>query len=261
MSLLNREGLILVAVALCGLHQASAQAVLEETIEHTYAVEPTAKLNIRNTDGSIRVYGADIKEMKLQAIKRAYNAERLSQISVDVSTKPGEISIETQYPSKPKWGVSDRSGTVDYVIIMPWTCDISQLELANGEVLVEGMRGRVVRANLGNGRLFGHNCFTDLHVAVANGGLDVGYDWWEPQKISIDADIVNGNARAFFPGDAAFHLQAESLHGHVASDFMEKEQRQKTGARKIDMLVGGASESEVKFHAVNGSIKIGETNQ
>jgi hypothetical protein len=237
-----------------------ADPVLEETIEKSYPMEPTAKLSIRNDDGSIRIYGADIKEMKLQAIKKAYSTERLNQITVDVSLKPGEISIATQYPPKPKWGLWDRSGAVDYVIVLPWTCDISRCDLVNGELQVEGMRGKEARASLANGRLFGHNCFTDLHVSVTNGGLDVGYDWWEEHKFSLDAEIVNGNARAFIPADAIFHLLASSLDGHVFSDFTDKEHRQSGGVAKIDMLVGGAGETEIKVRAVNGSIKITETN-
>ena len=198
--------------------------------------------------------------MKVQAIKKAYSAERLNKIAVNVSVQPGTVSIDTHSPPKPKWGLFDRSGTVDYVIILPWFCNISQLELANGEVLVEGMRGDNVHASLVNGRLFGHNCFTDLHLAVTNGGLDVAYDWWEEHRFSVNAEITNGNARAFIPGDASFHLFASSLNGHVASEFVEKQDRQRNGARRIDLMVGGNSETEVKINAINGGIKITEVN-
>jgi DUF4097 and DUF4098 domain-containing protein YvlB len=237
-----------------------AQPILEETIEKTCPIQPTAKISIRNSDGSIRIYGADINEIRLQAIKRAYRVQRLAQISVKISVEPGQVSIDTEYPSKSKWGFCDRSGTVDYVIVVPWTCDIIRADLVNGELLVEGMRGGKVHARLENGRLFGHNCFTDLHVAVANGGLDVSYDWWEGHKFSLDAEIVNGNARAFIPGDAAFHLVASSVNGHVVSDFIEKEHRQSGGVPKIDLLVGETSVTDIKVHAINGSIKIAEAN-
>ena len=181
--MLNRAlGILILAAIGLPVSICRADPVLEETIEKSYSIEPTAKLSIRNSDGSIRIYGDDTKEMKVQAIKRAYNAERLSRISVNVSVKPGEVSIDTQHPPKPKRAWSDRSGTVDYVIVLPWTCAISQIDLTNGELVVEGMRGSEAHANLGNGRLYGRNCFTDLHVSVANGGLDVGYDWWEPNS-------------------------------------------------------------------------------
>ena len=247
-------GLFAISFQIC-----RAAPILEETIEKSYPISTTASVSIQNTDGSIWVYGADITELRVQAIKRAYTAERLREITVNISVQSGQVSIDTQYPPKPKWGLSDRSGTVDYVIVLPWTCNISRLDLTNGEVLVEGMRGDEVHANLANGRLYGHNCFTDLHVAVANGGLDVGYDWWETHKFLLDARIENGNARAFIPGDAAFHLLAASVNGKVASDFTEKENRKAGGQRKIDMLVGGESPTEIKIHATNGNIKVAET--
>jgi Putative adhesin len=252
------RGTILGAILVVACSQAQPADVLEDVIEKNYPVAPTAKVSIRNDDGSILIYGADIAEIQLQATKKAYDQKRLAQISVEVSTQPGEFSIDTRYPPKPKWGWSDRSGTVDYVIVMPWTCDISRLEMGNGEVLVDGMRGDNVHVTMGSGRLFGHNCFTDLHVAVASGGVDIAYDWWETHKFSLDAQIVNGNVRAVIPSEAAFHLSATSMNGHVASDFTEKEHRQQEAVSKIDMVIGGKSQTEVKIRAVNGSIKVAE---
>jgi Putative adhesin len=257
----NVSRAILAALIVIPLNQIKPATILEDTIEENYAVAPTAKVSIRNDDGSIMIYGAAIAEIKLQATKKAYNSQRLEQISVKVSSRPGEFSIDTRYPPKPKWGWSDRSGTVDYVIVMPWTCDISQLELGNGEVFVDGMRGNNVHVTVGSGRLFGHNCFTDLHAAVASGAMDIAYDWWETRKVALDAQIVNGNVRAILPTEAAFHLNAATVNGQVASDFTEKEHRQPDAVSKIDMVIGGKSETEVKIRAINGSINIAEAIQ
>jgi hypothetical protein len=251
---------VLGAFLLLSFGEARPAAVLEDVIEKTYAVEPTVKFSIRNDEGSIFIYGSDVAEMKMQAIKKAYNRDRLAKISVNVSAQSGEVSIDTQYPPKPKWGWSDRSGTVDYVIVLPWTCHISRLELGNGEILVDGMRGDNVHANLGNGRMFGHNCFTDLHLSVAKGGLDIVYDWWETHKFSVNAQIANGNVRVLIPGEASFHLSAASVTGHVASDFTEQEQRRQEGFSKVDTVINGESEVELKIHADDGNIKIEEAN-
>jgi hypothetical protein len=239
---------------------AQEEGVVEEIVEQNYRIDPGATLSIRNTDGSIRIYGANIPELRLHAVKKAYRHERLQQIHVDVSAQSNAVSIETRFPPKPKWGFSDRSGTVDYILILPQFCSISRLELINGEVLIEGMRGNNVHANLVNGRLFGHNCFGDVHLAVTNGGLDVGYHWWEHRPFSVNVDVVNGNARAFIPSEASFHLLATSVNGHVASDFSDKQDRQRDGVTTIDTTVGGASEANVNIHATNGSVRIVEAN-
>lgn len=241
----------------CGFN--GGDKTLEEIVEQAYRVDPAAELRITNSDGSIRIYGADTTEIKIEAIKKAYSAKRLARISVNVSARPDSVSIETNFPPAKKWGFGDRSGTVDYVLVVPQTCVVSKLNLSNGEVLIEGMRSSNVHAHLESGRLFAHNCFGNISLTTGEGGIDIYYDWWEDdQKFSIDAAIVNGGARVFIPIDAAFHLIAESEDGHVANDFAEKEQRQPGGVSKIDKVIGQNAEVEIRLRAKNGSIKVGE---
>jgi hypothetical protein len=234
--------------------------VLEETIEQSYKIEPTASISIKNVDGSIHVYGAPANEMTLQATKRAYTPNRLKQIAVNVSAQLGSVAIETNLPKKPRWGGFDRSGTVDYTIVLPDTARISGLELANGEVSVEGMRGQNVHARLETGRLVARNCFNNVDVAVARGTLTLAYEWWEPGKFSVHANIATGNAIAFLPGDAVFHLIAETVHGKIVSDFAPEGERRAEPTTKIDMSVNGGGDIEIKMGASEGNIKVVEQN-
>lgn len=235
---------------------------LEEMIDHVYPVEPTATLSVTNRDGSIRVYaaGSEVRDVHVEAIKRAYSAARLKAISVQVSAQPNAISVETIYPPDSGMGFSDRSGTVDYVIVVPQTIRISKLELANGEVLVEGMRSEEARAQLGNGRLSAHNCFGNLDLNLKTGHLAITYEWWEELEFSIRATIQNGNAVAYIPSDAAFHLIAHTASGKVANDFAEKEQRRAEPINKIDMLIGGGGKATFQFETQDGNVKIAEHN-
>ena len=152
--------------------------VLEETFEQLFAVEPNANITIQNGDGAVMVYGSNTNEMRVRAVKRAYQRARLEQIAIDVSTKPGSVSISTKFPPRSRWGLFDRSGTVDYTVTVPATANIARLELDAGEILVDGMRGQTTRARLGEGRMFARNCFTNLDVAIWRGNLILSYDWW-----------------------------------------------------------------------------------
>jgi len=246
---------------LLGCHPA-VDRTLEEMIDHVYPVEPTATLSVTNRDGSIRVYaaGSEARDVHVEAIKRAYSAERLKAISIQVSAQPNAISVETIYPPDSEVGFSDRSGTVDYVIVVPPTIRISKLELTNGEVLVEGMRSEEARAQLGNGRLFAHNCFGNLDLTLKTGNLAIAYEWWEELEFSVRATIQNGNAFAYIPTDAAFHLIAHTATGKIANDFAEKEQRRAEPINKIDMLVGGGGKTTFQFETQDGNVKIAEHN-
>ena len=250
----------LVLCLLVGCRPAVDQT-LEETIDHTYPVEPTATLSITNRDGSIRIYGAagDLREVRVEAIKKAYSAERLKAISMKASAERDSISIETIYPPDSSPGFADRSGTVDYIIVVPQTIRISKLELVNGEVQLEGMRGEG-HAHLGSGRMFVHNCFGNLDLNIQTGNLAIAYEWWEETEFSIHTTIQDGNAFAYIPTEAAFHLIAHTATGKVANDFEEKEQRHAELTNKIDMMVGGGGKTTFQFETEDGNIKIAEHN-
>ena len=259
---INQQRFRLVLVALsfslasCG---SETDRTLEETFEQFYTVQPTANVTIKNGDGTIRIYGSNANEMRVQAIKQAYTLKRLKQIAVNVSVQPSSVSIETNFPKKQTWGLFDRSGTVDYTIVVPQTVNISRVELANGEILVDAMHGQTVQAHLGSGQMFDHNCFSNVEFTADHGNVTLAYEWWDPGKFFIHANIENGNAWAFLPGDAAFHLIAKTSHGKIANDFAERaEPAEETTT--VDMSVHGGGETEIQIHAKKGNIKFVEAN-
>ena len=250
---------LLLSLAGCGSEN---DRVVEETFERLYTIEPNANITIQNSDGAILVYGSNTIEMRVHAVKKAYRRTRLTQIAIDVSTKPGSVSITTKFPPRPKWGLFDRSGTVDYTVVVPATANISGLDLDAGEILVDGMQGRTTRARLDEGRIFARNCFTNLDLATRRGNLILSYDWWEENNFSAEANIAHGNAWAYLPGDAAFHLLAKAVHGEIFNDFESRAVAKPAAARgtKIDALVNGGGEATIKFRVTEGNIKILETN-
>jgi hypothetical protein len=248
---------LLSALVGCG---PAAHRTLEETFEQIYTIEPTANVTVINGDGAVFIHGSNTNEMRVQAIKRAYTRERLKQIAVNVSIQPGSISINTKFPPKTKCALFDRSGTVDYTIVIPATANLARLELDDGEVLVDGMRSQRMHARLGSGRMFAHNCFGNVALTLDRGTLTLAYDWWEPAKLSIQAKIAHGNAWAFFPTDIVCHLVAETEHGKIGNDFEEVAQRGTKETTKIDMLIHGGGDAGVTMRAKEGDIKIVKTS-
>ncbi len=199
-------------------------------------------------------------EMRVHAVKRAYRRSRLTQIAIDVSTRPGSVSITTKFPPRSKWGLFDRSGTVDYTVVVPATANIVGLDLDAGEILVDGMRGATTRARLGEGRMFARNCFTNLDLAIRRGNLILSYDWWEKGTFTAEASLAQGNAWAYLPVGGAFHLLAKAVHGEIFNDFETHAVAKSAAARgtKVDALVNGGGEATIKFRVTEGNIKIVE---
>ena len=249
--------ILLLALAGCG---SATERTLEEAFEQVYAIEPTANITVTNEDGAVFVYGSNINEMRVEAIKKAYTRERLKQIAVNVSVQEGSASIETSIPKKQRWDFSDRSGTVDYTIVVPTTANLSRLQLRDGEVLVDGMSGETVRARLRNGTVFAHNCFSNVEFTLDRGTLTLAHDWWEPRKFSIQANIALGNAWAVLPSDAAFHLIAETGDGKIENDFEKSAERGTEETTRTDTSIHGGGKAALRIHTTAGNIKIVETN-
>jgi hypothetical protein len=242
----------------CGTNK----TVLEEIVEQVYSVQPNTDLSIHNHDGAVLVYGSDGNDLRVRSTKKAYSRERLHQIAIDVSTKPGAASVTAKFPSQPKWAFSDHSGTVDCTIVVPATASITALDLNSGEVLLDSMHGREVHARLGNGRLFARNCFTNADFVMDRGTLTLSYDWWQQEVFSTDAKIAQGNAWVFLPTDATFRLLAQAAHGKIANDFNTVASSQNSSARgvNIDQLINGGGSATIQIRLGKGNIKIAEAN-
>jgi hypothetical protein len=250
-----RKWVLCVVWVLCAT-LASAVEPLEEIVEQKYTVDATATLSVANTDGSIRVYGAEAPEITILAIKKAYTPDRLKGIVVDVKATSNSVAITTSFPPR-KNALSDRSGTVDYIIVVPQTARITDLKLANGEVMVEGLRpGGSATAHLVNGWLAGHNCFADLNLIIENGRLDVAYDWWENHKFTVKAANTRGNLRAFIPSDASLSLNANAVQGRVANGFETKKSSSGDVIHSIATVIGAEAEATISLEAGRGNIQI-----
>jgi DUF4097 and DUF4098 domain-containing protein YvlB len=260
-SALNRT-LWLIALALSFIHlvpSVRAVDVVEEIVEQKFPCDSDATLSIRNTDGSVRIYAADVAEISIQAIKKAYTPDRLKSIVVDVRATRKSVAIETILPPKKSaLSLGDRSGTVEYIIIVPQTTKIAQLELVNGEVLVEGLRGSAT-AHLVNGWLAGHNCFGDLDFTLVNGRLDVAYDWWENTKFSVKLSSVHGNIQALIPSDASAGITARTGTGRIANAFEMQKEMPSEPVHALDFATGPEPETVFEISSISGKIRIDKT--
>jgi hypothetical protein len=250
---------LLVTLNGCG---SADNRVLEEVSEKVYMVEPDANISIQNRDGAILVYGSESNDMRVRAVKKAYSRERLSEIAIDISVRPDAVSVSTKFPPQPKWALSDRSGTVDYTIVVPASASISALDLNAGEVLLDSMRGPEVSARLNDGRIFARNCFTNLDLTAQRGTLTLSYDWWEEEKFSARVNVGQGNAWVFLPTDAAFYLLVQAGRGKIANDFNNLPVSANSSARemKIDQIINGGGSATIQIRVEKGNIKIADAN-
>src|SRR6266480_699528 len=236
----------------------SAGEVLEDVVERRFPLDPSGTFSLRAIDGTVEIYGTDSAEVKIVATKKAFSLERLNAIVIRVDARQDSVNIETTSPPAPRHHFSDRSGTVEYTINVPQTAGIARVELPHGELVIDGMRGPSIAANLGRGQLAIHNCFCDQTIHVNQGGLNVFFDWVEERPITIEAEMEDGNLSACLPTDAAFHMHAVAKQGHVSSDFSPMGTRQRGDDSEINEVIGDAPATKLTFGAGEGNIHISE---
>lgn len=213
----------LMFLLVCG---SSRGAALEEYFEQTYPIDPDARITVRNLDGRIRIYGSSKPEIHVRAVKRAFTRERLRRIAIEITAAGKAVSIETVFPENPPASslFADRSGTVDYLLLIPEGSTLAEVQLKTGEVVIEGMHGGPVNGALENGKMTVLNCFADTTVAVGRGRLDIGYQWWEDRvRFAVDGKIGAGLVTAALPPDAVVRISADAGAGTARSGFNGKD--------------------------------------
>lgn len=236
---------------------ANAVETVDETFDETYTVDGDASISIKNTDGSIRIYAADINEVHVHALKRAYTAERLNGIEVVANATPKSLTIDTRFPPKPAGLFADKSGVVDYTVIVPMRANIAACELSAGEILIEGLQEGSAKAHLVNGWLAVHNCFVDSDTSIVNGKLDLAYDWWMDSKtFTANATSVNGTVRALIPPDGSVSVSAASQNGKVAVNFDDTETKPATNTSSAETVIGSGSAASMTLRSTNGNVRI-----
>jgi Putative adhesin len=226
-----------------------------EVVEQTYPVDSTVRLTIRNLNGSISIRGADTTELKLHATKKAANAPQLQNISISVAAETGSVSIATSVLPQKKKSPLGGSGAVDYELVVPRTARIARLDLEDGKVVIEGMEGEDIRANVVDGQLTVRDCCANLHITIANGDLDLFYDHCGPRPFFAEAQVTHGNARVSIPRDASFHARAQTMKGKVVNDFADMVDVNSHLLQKIDLSIGSSARSELAVHVTTGDIR------
>ena len=251
---LRRIALPFAAAFFLSIRTVASDAILEDIVRQGYDLSPTATVSVRNTDGRIFIYGSSDDRLEIMALRRALSKERLEAIKIAVSIENDVAVIDTIYPPASKGLLADRSGTVDYVICVPQRCTLAKVELARGEVLIEGISGERIEARLGRGRLHVRNCFSAVRVSVGEGRLDAFFGWWNGGAFSLRAEAEHGELRVALPPGAALQVDAEATRGRVVDRYADSAQRNQ--GRILKMKIGGDSPVEFHLRTTEGNIEL-----
>lgn len=229
---------------------------LTEEFHHTYPLAANGTIELENINGAVHITAWDRNEVKVDAVKRAYDQEELNEAEIEVSDRPDFISIRTKYRHQ-DWNHEHRQAAeVEYTLSVPGNSRLNEVKLINGPLEVSGVRGEV-RASCINGKLMAHGLAANVELSTINGPLEASFE--QVGSSPIELSSVNGPLRLTLPSDVKATIDATTVHGGIQNEFgLHSNNHQFVGHLLRGELGGGGT--EIKLRNVNGKIDISHAN-
>jgi len=261
----NRAAGIFLALLAALVPAAVSGGIVDRVDERKFSVPPHARITVRNTDGRIMIYGSEEAAVHVSALKRAFTEERADAIKVNVELNGDAVVIDTIYPPKSDESLlADRSGTVDYTILVPQFCTMESVELENGEVIIEEVSGGGIKARVERGKLTLVNSYASADLHLGDGLLDLLYAWCEDHgPFRVQAELGKGELRLGLPETAAVGVEAEAPNGRIDNAFAAEGAEGESELKTLRTTIGDKTATEkVQFslRAANGGINLYKAN-
>jgi DUF4097 and DUF4098 domain-containing protein YvlB len=230
---------------------------LTEEFHQSYPLTATGRVSIANINGNVHISAWDRNEVKVDAVKRAYSPERLSEVTIDVTDTADSVIIKTKYPERNQNFDSrtreNNPASIEYTLTVPRGARIDGVELVNGSLDIEGVQGEV-RASLVNGRVKANDLSGEVNLSTVNGSIEVNAARLAESK-GVTLNSVNGSIVLSMPSGASAQVRASTVHGPITNDFgLTVEEGQYVGRNLTGQI--GSGGPRIRLNNVNGSIAI-----
>ncbi|MDQ6652694.1 MAG: DUF4097 family beta strand repeat-containing protein, partial [Acidobacteriota bacterium] len=232
---------------------------VREEFHQTYPLAADGRVSLENVNGGVHITVWDRNEVQVNAIKRAYRQERLTEAKIEVSSTVDAIRIRTTFPEEDQNFSDDERGRynnpaiVEYSIIVPSKARLESVDLVNGSLDIEGVEGDV-KASSVNGRVVVHGLMGEAKLNTVNGGLEATFARLAETK-SLALGSVNGSIEVVIPSDANTVIKAETISGSISNNFgLGVRDGEYVGHSLYGQL--GSGGPRIKLSNVNGRISI-----
>lgn len=250
-------GVLLGAFAAVALNAALAHGsenesnATEEYLQ-TYPLTANGRVELQNINGAVHISTWDQNQVKVDAVKRAYNQEELKEEEIRVDAHPDSISIETKYHQHENgWHSNHRGAEVEYTLTIPRTARLDEIKLINGGLDVTGAKAEV-HASCINGTLTAHGLSGDVSLSTINGPVEA--DFTELAK-SIELSSINGPVHLTLPSDAKASIEATTIHGGIDNNFGLHTNNHRWVGHDLRGELGGGG-VHIRLKNINGTIDV-----
>ena len=229
---------------------------LTEEFHQLYPLSPTGRVSIANINGNVHIDVWDQGSVKVDAVKRAYSQQRLSEVTIDVTNTADSVRIKTKYPENQTYvdrNPEHSAASVEYTLTVPRQSRLQGAELVNGSLDIVGVQGDV-NASLVNGTVKAGGMGGEVKLSTVNGGIEANVAALDGAK-NVTLNSVNGSIVLIVPSGASADVKASTLHGAITNDFgLTVEDGQYVGHNLSGQI--GSGGAHIRLNNVNGSIAI-----
>ncbi|HSQ18965.1 MAG TPA: DUF4097 family beta strand repeat-containing protein [Blastocatellia bacterium] len=230
---------------------------LTEEFHQAYPLAGTGRVSIANINGDVHITAWDRNEVKVDAVKRAYSPQRLSEVTIEVTNTADSVMIKTKYPDRNQTfdnrNRENNPASVEYTLTIPRGARLDGAELVNGSLDIEGVQGDV-HASLVNGQVKASGLGGEVKLSTVNGSVEANVARLDEAK-AVTLNSVNGSIVLIVPSGASAQVRASTVHGAITNDFgLTVEDGQYVGHNLSGQI--GTGGPRIRLNNVNGSIAI-----
>ena len=231
---------------------------VREEFHQTYPLSPTGRVGLENINGGVQIKVWDRSAVQVDATKKAWRKERITEARIDVNSTEDNLHIKTEYPD---WNQTFRNGndrydnpaTVEYVLTIPRKAALDSIELINGAIDIEAVEGSVKASSI-NGPVSASGLLGDVRLSTINGPLKAIFVQLDESR-PISLGSVNGPVTLIIPSDTNASVRAGTVHGGISNDFGLKVKHGEYVGHNLNGQLGSGG-PRIKLENVNGPISI-----
>jgi len=236
---------------------------IRETFNKEFHLESGGKVELDNTNGSVRISSWNRETIRIEAVKKVKAGSRsdaehiMEKIEIEIEHDDDLITIDTHLPKRQGsgfWAALFSGGvemSVSYEIVVPKEVDL-ELKTVNGTVEIKEIRGQI-DAYTTNGAVKIYEVEGSVKAKTTNGAIEAELLEYDKTK-EMRFKTTNGSISVYFPDDFAADIDAKTTNGSIKTDFPITVQGEYSRRRLSGVINGGGA--DVQLYTTNGSIKI-----
>jgi DUF4097 and DUF4098 domain-containing protein YvlB len=240
-----------IAALLVFLIPAFATAQETERVHKVVPLGPGGTLSLHNFSGAVRIVGADVNEVTIDAVRTA-TRDRLDHIKLDIQSSGSTVTIDANKKDADWTEKNNNVVKTEFDIQVPRGATL-EVDVFSSDVHVRGVSGKQSVKTFSG--------IADLQDAAArvtcktfSGAITVQTAGAAPD---LDLETFSGDIALRLPDGAKASLSFDSFSGQLTADMPLTLQEQRKGHLRAD-LNGGDPQRPVRLKTFSGDVKVGK---